>query len=304
MSIAPIKPGGWDEEDPLTHDEVNDFQDKLIQAGDDHDTLEASVTFLDEEVDQLQVLQAANAARFAALEQMAFRPDLHVDFVEDFLGAIYDASESRLDGQLPWRTGGSGTVSVNNREGNTLHPGLLEVAIPGDGSGDVTFHFALIGASESPIAFSKIKSATFVMKIVDNASNLNTSMRLGFISDNALFNGGDDAITIYRIRGLSATNWYLGRRNAGVAATAVLLGSQAVGLFTVIRFEKNESNGLDVFFGTNQVTPVATITQAQLPIVLCTFGAHMLTSSADSFVFTPSIDLMAFRLDLDGRHGT
>lgn len=304
MSVAPIKPGGWNPQDPLTSAEINDFQSKLLQLSTDADTNALIVDQAVADINFLGLTNAVTGQRINALESMALRPDLHIDFVEDFLGAIHNAGDSRLDARLPWRAHGSGTVSINAREGNIRHPGVLECAIPGNGVGDVAFYFELMGATATPIAFARIQSAVFVMKIEDHASNVNTSMRLGFVSDNSLFNGGDDAVFIFRQRALSATNWYLQRRNAGVPSAAVLLGSQTAGNYSVVRFAKNDSFGLDVFFG-NSLTPVTTITSVQLPVQLCTFGAHMLTSSADAFLFTPSIDLMAFRLGIsEGRHGT
>lgn len=304
MPIAPIKAGGWDPEDPLTSDQINAFQDGLIGVSTDLDQAELDIAAAQADADNAQAVNALQAGQIGVLEDHIFQPDVYVDFVEDFLGAIYSGGQSRIDAQLPWRTGGtSGSAAINARAGGSGHPGVLEVAVPGNGSSDQDFHFELIGSTAGMLLFSQIERFTCALKVEDDPANITSRVRVGFAANNSLYGGGNDALSLHHVKNSGATTWWLWRKRAGVEQQ-YNLGTQPAGEFAQVRFIRPQgSSNLEVYFG-GATSPNVTLTSGQLPTGLCTFGAYVATGSADAGVFTASIDLMAMRLGFGGRrHG-
>lgn len=301
MALAPIKPGGWDPEDLLTSDEMNAIQDGLIGTSVDLDAAAVAIAAAQADADNAQAVNVLQAGQLSIIEDRLFNPDVYVDFVEDFLGAIHNSGGSRIDAQLPWRTGGSsGSVAVNARAGGSLHPGLLEVALPGNGTSDQDFHFELIGATAGMMLFSQIERFTCALKLVDDPANTTSRVRIGFAANNSLYGGGNDHLSLHYIKNSGATTWWLWRKRAGVEQQ-YNLGTQPAGEFAEVRFIKPQgTSNLEIYFG-NAPTPGVTLTSGQLPTGLCTLGAYIATGAADAGVFTPSIDLIAMRLGFNGR---
>lgn len=301
MALAPIKPGGWDPEDLLTSDEMNAIQDGLIGTSEDVDAAELAIAAAQADADNAQAINALQAAQLAIIEDRLFNPDVYVDFVEDFLGAIHDGAGSRIDAQLPWRTGGSsGSVAVNARSGGSLHPGVLEVSLPGNGVSDQDFYFNLISATAGMFLFSQIERFTCALKLVDDPANTTSRVRIGFAANNSLYGGGNDHLSLHYIKISGATTWRLWRKRAGVEQTYTL-GTQPAGEYAQVRFIKPQgTSNLEVYFG-NATTPSVTLTSGEIPTGLCTLGAYIATGPDDAGLFVPSIDLIAMRLGFNGR---
>jgi hypothetical protein len=301
MPLPPIKPGGWDPEDIFTSDEANAFQDGLLGISADLETAEAAIVAAQADADNAQAVNALQASQLGLHEDWILRPDAYIDFVEDWFGAIHNSGGSRIDAQLPWRCGGtSGSVAVNARAGNSRHPGLLEVALPGNGVSDQDFHFELIGATAGMFLFSQIEQFICAVKIADHASNVTSRIRIGFAQDNSVYGGGTDALSLHHVKNAGASKWWLWRKRAGVEQQYDL-GNQTVGEYAQVRFLKPQgTSNLEVYFGSPGTTPIVTLTSGQLPTGLCTFGAYIGTGSSDANVFTPSIDLMAVRFGFGG----
>lgn len=301
MPLPPIKDGGWDPEDPLTSDEMNAFQDGLLGLSADLEDAEADIDEAESDIATLQAQATLHAGQIARHEDWITKPDVYIDFVEDFFGAIHDGGASRIDAQLPWRCGGtSGSVAVNARAGNSRHPGLLEVALPGNGVSDQDFHFELIGATAGMFLFNQIENFTCAVKIVDHASNTTSRIRIGFAQDNSVYGGGTDALSLHHVKNSGSTKWWLWRKRAGVEQQYDL-GNQPAGEYAQVRFVKPlGTSNLEIYFGPTMTTPIVTLTSGQLPTGLCTLGAYIATGSADANVFTPSIDLIAARFGFGG----
>src|SRR5690606_15473414 len=90
--------------------------------------------------------------------EAADRPETYATLREDFFGAIYTSGQARIDASFPWRTASAGSPAVNGRAGSAKNPGLLEVALPGDGANAHTFAFYLQSPSGTPFSLTPSSS--------------------------------------------------------------------------------------------------------------------------------------------------
>lgn len=305
MTIAPIKAGGWAQGEPLTPAQINDFQAKLVGAGDTEDALDTRLDAAEADIAQLDLSTTSQAARILAVEKQLVDPDERYSMVEDFEGCIYDGTAHVISGTYNWRVGGdTGVVTINGRNGASKHPGVLEVQLPGNGSDARELYFQLGDANDGwLLPATQLDELTIVVKIENHAANATNLLRIGLVQDNSLASGGTDTIALYYYKALNATTWYLQRRKASGTSTFTALGTFTDNLYVTVRFARKANNDVDVFFN-NTTTPSLTIAEANLPIVQMLVGVYYAVSSADAQIFKPSLDLLALRASPGARQGT
>lgn len=220
---------------------------------------------------------------------------------EDFFGAIFNDTQSRLDASFPWRTNQTGLVSINHSGGSAKNPGQLLCAIPGDGVGDQFFEFHIGLDTDTPTSYAAFQQLEVTVNIDEDPSNLNEQIRFGLVDDAGAFNGGSDALCIWRLKAVSSTKWILVRRVAGVQTMTTLTAADFVnGEFAVWRLVKNAAGGIEFYLNGVLITTVAS---ADLPSGSANLSFLAATSSADTEVLRVTWDLINFRSKPTDRSG-
>jgi hypothetical protein len=253
-------------------------------------------------------LALANRIEFvrSLVPEASEEPESFGTFREEFWGAIHNSGQSRLDADNLWRSSNTGSPSVNHSAGTAKNPGQLLVSLPPTGSGGETDHgidFYLGTTTGDCFSFATIDSATVVVKVTEDPANLNAWTSFGFVATAGInsLSGGTDCIQIVRDVAVDADEWLLLRRKASVQSFGVIAGASFDnGEFHVWRIRK-QGNG-DWALLLNGAT-VATIAQADLPVVSCTFRLCQLNSIADTEITTVAWDFVAIRSTPGDRSG-
>lgn len=221
-------------------------------------------------------------------------PEAYFTLREDFAGAIFDDSQSRLDASFPWRTNQTGLVSINHSAGSFKNPGVLQCAIPGDGVGDQIFEFHLGLDTGTPGSYSTFRQMVVTVKIEEDVANLNEQIRFGLVDDAGASNGGSDCICLFRSKAISATKWLLLVRVAGVQTLTTLTASSFTnGVFTTWRIFRNSATGSYEFYQDGAL--VYTLAIGDQPSGACNYSFRAGTSSADTEVLGVFWDLIHIR---------
>lgn len=233
-------------------------------------------------------------------------PEAFGTFREEFWGAIFNDTQSRLDADNLWRSSSLGFPAVNQSAGTAKNPGQLVVSLPPTGSGGETDHgvdFYLGQTTGDCFSFATIDSATVVVKITEDPANLNAGIWFGFVATAGINsqNGGTDCVQIFRQVSIDSDEWALYRRKASSATTTVLTGATFQnGEFAVWRIRKQVNGDWGLFL--NGVL-VHTIASADLPATSCTFRLWQLNGVADTETTTIAWDLVAIRSTPGDRSG-
>lgn len=303
MTIAPIKAGGWTQGEPLTPAQLNDFQAKLIAAGDVDDSLDARLDTAETDIDNAQAQLALHFERLTEIDLRYERPDNRYLLVEDFEGAIYDGTDHVISANYNWRVGGdTGIASINGRNGASRHPGLIEVSLPGNDTDEREIYFQLGDANDGWLLPTNLRELIIVVKIENHASNTASLVRIGLVQDNSESSGGTDALCLYYNKALSSTQWYLQRRKASGSSVFTPIGTLTLNQYVVVRLVKN-GNDIDVYFN-HDATPIVTVAAANIPIVEMLLGVYYSVASSDPQILKPSIDHLSLRADTSARQGT
>lgn len=228
-------------------------------------------------------------------------PESYCVVREDFLGAIFTSSQSRLDATLPWRTIQTGNVSINGQSGNSKNPGRLQCSVPGDGGSQQYFGFHLIGTTATPFSFATFQQMTVVVRINEDAANVTEFTRFGLVDDAEQEDGGTDALCIIRQPAANATKWMLMKNVSGtLTKTAIAAADFTDNEFATWRFVKNASNGVDFYLDG---VLVHTVASGDLPTGGCNASFYQSVTAADTEVLTVDYDLITVRTKPTARDG-
>jgi hypothetical protein len=233
-------------------------------------------------------------------------PEAYCTLREDFLGAIYNSGQSRLDADYLWRTSELGSPSVNHANGSAKNPGQLSLALPPGGSGGDDDHgldIYLGSTSTQPFSFATVETLTVVVKVTEDPANLNATTQFGFVTTagTASQNGGTNCVQIGRNVALDVDDWYILRRVAGVQTLTLLTGGTfSDGEFHVWRIEKQTSGDWQILLNG---ALVHTIAAADLPSGACNLRLYAMNSVADPELTGVTWDQVVLRTKPDDRSG-
>lgn len=211
---------------------------------------------------------------------------------EDFWGSLHDSGAQQLYADLMWRTVDSGSPVIIGEGGTSKNPGLLRCTMPTDSS----FLAYVQGATvtDLPFSFTSFLQATVVVRINEDSGNVTEQIRFGFGDDMSLFNGGDDAILIFRSKAANPTKWSLIRRNGGSQVTSTLTAADfddnQFAVWRIVRIPV--VNDIELYLNG---LLVHTIDAADVPVGSCNFGFGQLATVADPNPYTVSWDLISVR---------
>lgn len=222
-------------------------------------------------------------------------PQTTIFLRDDFFGAVFDAANTRLDGDLLWRTTSTDSgATIIGIGGSAKNPGQVRILCAGTPSeGSFAMHLDSTSALALPFSFTAFNTAVFVVKVDEVGGNVADFVRFG-LGDNMTFvNGGDDSLLIFRARATDPGDWFIIKRRGGVQTTTLNVHVFTDNVFVVWKIERDASTN-DLLVYANG-TLVHTVDAADAPLGSCNVGLMAGTSVADAGALNCYVDFIAVR---------
>lgn len=220
--------------------------------------------------------------------EAADTPEKFTTLREDFFGAVHDSAF--LYGDIVWNIENTGSPAVSGTGGTASNPGQLVMAMPPES----IFLAGLGTPTSSPFGMITTRAATMVVAVADNVANVASGFGIGFKNDWTLSTGGTDGLVLFYNK--TSANWMLMVRKASSQINHDLGVPVVNNEFVTCRFIKN-GNDIDVYLDGDLVH---TVLSADKPSGELNFGWDVISTIAETEVFTVKIDFISIRSELVG----